>query len=200
MIKEATMSLKYHMKKDESGPAVCNANVKQCPNGDFGHWSNEAEVWEAYEAVNFDKTLSSTLSKKTIQDKARRQSYEDKKEALADLRKAKTSLDREIALSSIPPGDAVWERFADSSEKDERIWAAQKINGSKSKIIDFIEYENDPEVLEAFAKNPTLEKADAKKIFNKLKTVATYDQQPEFFVKDYSYTMRKTTKTRKTLV
>lgn len=180
----------YHMKRDESGVAICNASVKTCPNGAFGHWETADEVWTAYEASNYDKTFAKTLNKNEIKKKARQNAAEEKKEALEMLRNAEDDEDRNIALSMIPANDYIWDKFSESSQKDERLWAAKKINANKTAVIDFIEYEEDPDVLYAFAENPTLEKEQAKKIYNKLKKLKNYELQDQHFVKDYTRTVR----------
>lgn len=180
----------YHMKRDESGVAICNASVKDCPNGAFGHWETADEVWTAYEESNCDKTLAKTLNKNEIKRKSRKNIAEEKKEALKMLKNAQDDEDRDIALSMIPANDYIWDKFADSSKKDERLWAAKKINANKTAIIDFIEYEEDPDVLCAFAKNPTLEEEQAEKIYNKLKKLKVYDLQDQHFIKDYTRTVQ----------
>lgn len=184
------MANKFHMKKDESGVAICNASVKDCPNGDFGHWDTEEEVWTAYEASNYDKTFSKTLNKKDIKDKARRNLADEKKQALDLLRNAQDDDDKNIALSMIPGKDYIWDKFSESDDPAERMWSARKIDGSKSAIIDFIENENNPDVLMAFSENTSLEKDQAKRVYNKLKYVKSYDLQDQHFVKDYARTMK----------
>jgi len=43
------MSKRWHMKLDQSGAGECFATVKDCPNGEFGHYDSAYEVSLAYE-------------------------------------------------------------------------------------------------------------------------------------------------------
>src|SRR5699024_7580058 len=133
---------------------------------------------------NYDKTFSKTLNKKDIKDKARRNLADEKKQALDLLRNAQDDDDKNIALSMIPGKDYIWDKFSESDDPAERMWSARKIDGSKSAIIDFIENENNPDVLMAFSENTSLEKDQAKRVYNKLKYVKSYDLQDQHFVKD----------------
>lgn len=70
---------RFHMKRDQSGAALCTAVERSCPNGEFGHYDSQYEVLMAYEhAINEGKVpgLATLTSLKREEISASREELE----------------------------------------------------------------------------------------------------------------------------
>lgn len=156
---------RFHMKKDQSGAALCTATERSCPNGEFGHYDSEYEVLMAYEeAVTGGKVpgLAAMAGLRREEISASRQELEK------DLAEAndETSYVEAIAFN-IHPLDTARQREILSTHSDdssrsvsvrERIAA---ITNSKVILDSLSEEETHPEVIDAVAENPHLAQSSA---------------------------------------
>lgn len=164
---------RFHMKKDQSGPALCTAVERSCPNGEFGHYDSQYEVLMAYEhAINEGKVpgLATLASLKRGEISASREELE------RDLTEAtdETSYVEAIAFN-IHPLDANRQReilTAHSDDSPRSVSVRERIaniTNSKAILDSLSEEETNPDVIDTVAENPHLEESSATILLSRFK-------------------------------
>lgn len=183
--------MKYHMKRDESGVAICKADIQSCPNGEIvGHYNSEAEVWAAYELQQSEQ-LAKTITKNDITEKANNEILDDRELAYSELAQATNIEEKEQALRLLNMSDTTtYEKLSRSPDAHERTIAAERLTNERT-INQLINKENNIDVLSALAKNPTLTKTQAQNIYTTMNKNGATTIDKEFFIKDYANTQKR---------
>lgn len=156
---------KFHMKKDQSAAGECFATERACPNGEFGHYDSEYEVYMAYEyAVANGKLPGLSMLISLKKDEVAQQRLV----MAAELGKAKTDQEYVNAIAwNIHPLDAseqlrLLELHKGATAKDVAVRAElAKLTNSSKVLEEIANGETDEHVASTALSNKHMSDSDA---------------------------------------
>lgn len=172
------MAKRFHMKADGSGPSICTASERACPNGDYGHHDSPDKVWASFELSMSDKTIPATMT--AIRNHILEEVSEQRKIAKEWEQEAKNESDVQTAYGAYHPADnQTYSKFILSEDPAKRSIAAKRLN-NETALNNFIETESDLSLLMDLSDNIHLSDDQADQVEEKITKLRSASEGYQF--------------------